>query len=282
VSNEILNKKPDYKITDVKLYCMYVKNVNRLKRLLVCITLLSIGSCATKKQILYLQDIDAYNNTKVVIPENTIQQNDILSVIVSSSIAETAEPYNKGIQNSGGSGGVQNQSVQMQGYLVSKDLAIKLPILGNIVVANKTLKELELRIENLLMEGEHLNDPTVIITLLNAKFTTLGDIGSGTYYFTENSLTILQAIGMAGDLSLSGLRDDIVLIREIDGERTVAHIDLTAANLFDSPYYFIKPNDVIYVKPNTVRIKSAGFITGPTALIGFGTLLITTILLFTR
>jgi polysaccharide export outer membrane protein len=260
---------------------MYVKNVYRLKKFLACVMVFIIGSCASKKDILYLQDIDAYNNTKVVIPESIIQQNDVLSVMVSSSIAETSEPYNKAMQSPGGGGG-QNQNAQMQGYLVSKDLEIKLPILGNILVANKTIKELELHIENVLMEGEHLNDPTVIITLLNAKFTTLGEIGSGTYNFTENNLTILQAIGMAGDLSFSGLRDDIVLIREIDGERTVAHIDLTAAKLFDSPYYFIKSNDVIYVKPNTVRIKSAGFITGPAALIGFGTLLFSTILLFTR
>jgi polysaccharide export outer membrane protein len=173
----------------------------------------------------------------------------------------------------------QNQNVQNQGYLVSKDLEIKLPILGNVSVANKTLNELEIAIENLLISGEHLNDPTVMISLLNAKFTTLGEMGTGTHYFSENNLTILQAIGMAGDLNINGLRDDIILIREIDGQRTVAHLDLTAATLFDSPYYFIKPNDLIYVKPNDVRVRSAGFITGPTALIGFGTLILTTILL---
>ena len=253
----------------------------QLPKIIASVMILCSISCATKKQILYLQDIDTYNNTKVVAPQNTIQHNDILSVVVSSSIIETAEPYNKTAITSGSMSAGQNQNVQNQGYLVSKDLEIKLPILGNVSVANKTLNELEIAIENLLISGEHLNDPTVMVSLLNAKFTTLGEMGTGTHYFSENNLTILQAIGMAGDLNINGLRDDIILIREIDGHRTVAHLDLTAATLFDSPYYFIKPNDLIYVKPNDVRVRSAGFITGPTALIGFGTLILTTILLLT-
>lgn len=252
-----------------------------IPKIITGILVLCSLSCSTKKQILYLQDIDAYNNSEVLSIENTIQHNDILSVVVSSSIIETAEPYNKATTTAGSTSAGQNQNYQNQGYLVSKDLEIKLPILGNIPVANKTLKELESFVENLLVSAEHLNDPTVMVSLLNAKFTTLGEMGTGTHYFSENNLTILQAIGMAGDLNINGLRDDIILIREIDGKRTIAHLDLTSANLFESPYYYIKPNDLIYVKPNDVRVRSAGFITGPTALIGFGTLILTTILLLT-
>jgi len=244
------------------------------------VLILGLFSCSTKKQILYLQDIDTYNNSEVLFTENTIQHNDILSVVVSSSIIETAAPYNKAATATIAAG--QNRNYQNQGYLVSKDLEIKLPILGNVSVANKTIKELETVIENLLVSGEHLRDPTVMISLLNAKFTTLGEMGTGTHYFSENNLTILQAIGMAGDLNINGLRDDIVLIREIDGKRNIVHLDLTSATLFDSPYYYIKPNDLIYVKPNDVRVRSAGFITGPTALIGLGTLIVSTILLVSR
>lgn len=244
------------------------------------VLILGLFSCSTKKQILYLQDIDTYNNSEVLFTENTIQHNDILSVVVSSSIIETAAPYNKAATATISAG--QNRNYQNQGYLVSKDLEIKLPILGNVSVANKTIKELETVIENLLISGEHLNDPTVMISLLNAKFTTLGEMGTGTHYFSENNLTILQAIGMAGDLNINGLRDDIVLIREIDGKRNIVHLDLTSATLFDSPYYYIKPNDLIYVKPNDVRVRSAGFISGPTALIGLGTLIVSTILLVSR
>lgn len=261
------------------------KNTNKisLKFFLSCFTLVIVlFSCSTRKEIIYLQDIDVYNNSDVVISERKIQYNDILSVVISSgAISETAAPYNKSNLGSiaGMGGSNQNQNLQMQGYLVSKNLEIKLPILGNISVLNKTLEELEVSIEKLLMDDEHLTDPTVMVNLLNAKFTTLGEIGSGTYYFNENNLTILQAIGMSGDLNIRGERDDIIIIREVDGIRKIGHLDLTAATLFESPYYFIKPNDVIYVKPNNVRVKSAGFITGPSALIGFATLVVTTILL---
>lgn len=254
--------------------------MNRLSLFVVLGILLN--SCASKKQIIYLQDIDAYNNSSVVLPDNTIQANDILSVQVSSATdIEAAEPYNK--QNAGnnmmGGAGMQG-NLQMQGYLVTKDLTIKLPVLGEVSLAGQTLKEFERALEQRLIDEGHLTAPTVMVTLLNAKFTTLGEMGTGTHYFNENNITILQAIGQAGDLNIQGKRNDIVVIREVDGVRQVGHVDLTAANLLESPYYFIKPNDVIYVKPNDVRVRSAGFITGPTALIGFLTLLVTTVLLF--
>jgi polysaccharide export outer membrane protein len=251
---------------------------------LVLILLVNLLSCSTKKQIVYLQDIDTYNNSKVIFPDNTIQPNDILSIQVSSAVdTEASEPYNK--PNTGGNmmnGGGMQGNFQMQGYLVSKALTIKLPILGEVSVADNTLKNIEIALEKRLIEDKHLTSPTVMVTLLNAKFTTLGEMGTGTHYFNENNLTILQAIGKAGDLNIRGRRDDIVIIREVDGVRQIGHVDLTASNLLESPYYFIKPNDVIYVKPNDVRVRSAGFITGPSALIGFATLLVTTVFLISN
>lgn len=268
--------------------CAYAKCLKRMCKLklpliIVCISLLT--SCATKKQIVYLQDIDAYDNSEMIYPDNKIQPNDILRIVISSgAIAEAAEPYNKPTQGNNmamGAGG-QQQNFELQGYLVSTDLTIKLPILGEVSVADQSLKDLEIALEKKLIDEKHLSAPTVMVTLLNAKFTTLGEIGSGTYYFNENNLTILQALGRAGDLNIRGVREDIMVIREVDGIRKIAHVDLTSADLLDSPYYFIKPNDVIYVKPNNVQVKSAGFITGPSALIGFATLLVTTVILITR
>ncbi|MDB4404600.1 polysaccharide biosynthesis/export family protein [bacterium] len=257
----------------------------KLRFIFTCLAFTTLlHNCSSKKEIIYLQNIDDYNDSVVTSADNNIQNNDILSIVITSgAIAETAEPYNKVNQVLGNStGGSQNQNLLAQGYLVSNNLTIKLPIIGEISVANKTLRDLEHAIEKILVEHEHLTDPTVLVTLLNAKFTTLGEIGTGTHYFTENNLTILQAIGMAGDLNIRGQRRDIVIIREVDGVRKVAHVDLTSADLLESSFYFIKPNDVIYVKPNDVRVKSAGFITGPAALIGFATLVVSTIVLITK
>lgn len=256
-----------------------------LRLVLTCLACsILLCNCSSKKEIIYLQNIDDYNESLVMSVDNNIQNNDILSIVISSgAIAETAEPYNKANLVLGNSTrGSQNQNLLAQGYLVSSNLTIKLPIIGEISVANKTLRDLEHTIEKILVEDEHLTDPTVLVTLLNAKFTTLGEIGTGTHYFTENNLTILQAIGMAGDLNIRGQRKDIIIIREVDGIRKVAHVDLTSAELLESAFYFIKPNDVIYVKPNDVKVKSAGFITGPAALIGFATLVVSTIVLITK
>ena len=97
--------------------------------------------------------------------------------------------------------------------------------------------------------------------MLNAKVTILGEVRSpGTYNFTEQNITLMQALGYAGDLTINGKREDVLITREINGVRQVTHIDLTTSDFMSSPYYFIKPNDVIVINPNNPKVKSAGFI----------------------
>ena len=97
--------------------------------------------------------------------------------------------------------------------------------------------------------------------MLNAKVTILGEVKApGTYNFTEQNITLMQALGYAGDLTINGKRDDILITREVNGVRQVTHIDLTSAEFMKSPYYFVKPNDVIIINPNEPKVKSAGFV----------------------
>ncbi len=118
---------------------------------------------------------------------------------------------------------------------------------------------------------------------MNAKITILGEVGSpGTYDFYEENITILQAIGNAGDLTINGKRDDILLIRETDGIYTTARLDLTSAELLNSPYYYLKSNDVIMVNPNGPKVKSAGYIGNLGSLIGVASILLSTVILITR
>lgn len=250
-------------------------------RITCCILLLT--SCATKKEILYFQDADAYNNTPVSASRMTIQPNDILRITVGSLIQETALPYNPaptGLSATGGGGG---DLVKLEGYLVSKDETINFPQLGLISTKDKTIKELEAEITQRLIDGGHLNNPTINVRLLNAKVTILGEVGSpGTYDFYEENITVLQALGYAGDLTINGKRDDILLIRETDGVYTTTHLDLTSASLLNSPYFYIKPNDVIMVNPNGPRVKSAGYIGNLGSLLSIITILFTTVVLITR
>jgi polysaccharide export outer membrane protein len=175
---------------------------------------------------------------------------------------------------------VQNINLlQLVGYLVSSNYTINFPVLGILNVTGTTV-ELEKEIAKRLLEGGHLVNPTVSVRLLNGKFTVLGEVSNaGTYTFLEKNLTVLQALGYAGDLTISGKRNNITLIREVDGIRSTTKLDLTSKDLLDSPAYYIRNNDVIIVNPNFNRVKSAGFIGSPQSIASISSILLSITLL---
>lgn len=242
------------------------------------------SSCATKKEILYLQDVDTYDNTPISYTSPTIQPNDVLRITVGALSQEAIIPYNRQalMGSERGSSGDVNM-LKLQGYLVTKDNTINFPQLGELSTKDKTTKDLQEDIKNRLEEGDQLKNPTVDVRIVNSKVTILGEVGSpGTYNFTEENITLLQALGLAGDLTINGKREDIVFIREVDGMRQVAHLDLTTADIFESPFFSLKSNDVIIVNPNGPKVKSAGFITNIGGVLSLFTLVLTTTILLTR
>ena len=246
--------------------------------------ILIFNSCATKKEIIYLQDSDAYNNSTILFSSPTIQPNDILKITIGALSQEAIIPYNKSsLSASSGSSSGGPQGLQLQGYLVKEDETINFPQLGNISTKDKTTSQLEESIKSLLEESDQLKNPTVDVRILNAKVTILGEVNSpGVYTFTEQNITLLQALGYAGDLTILGKREDIHFIREVDGVRQVAHLDLTSADIFNSPYYIIKPNDAIIVNPNGPKVKSAGYIGNLTTTLSVVTILLSTAILLSR
>jgi len=222
------------------------------------IGLLIMSSCASKEDIYYLQDAELNAVGGFVYQSSLIQPNDILKITVDSSEPLTSLPYNRGTA----AGASQNiQVMQLEGYLVDSKNIINFPVLGPISTLNLTIQDLAEFIKKELIERGHLTDPNVIVRLLNAKVTILGEVKApGTYNFTEQNITLMQALGYAGDLTINGKRDDILITREVNGVRQVTHINLTSAKFMKSPYYFVKPNDVIIVNPNEPKVKSAGFV----------------------
>jgi polysaccharide export outer membrane protein len=173
--------------------------------------------------------------------------------------------------------------MKLRGYLVSAEGNIVFPIVGKIKLLGSTPEEAEEIIKNILVSKGLLVEPVVSVRLLNGKITILGDISNpGTYPYSEQNITLLQALGYASDLSISGIRKDILVIREENGTRTYGHIDMTKTDWFDSPYYYIKQNDVIYVYPNGPKIKSAGYLTNLSTVLSVVASSITLILLITR
>lgn len=260
-----------------------IKKINFMKNykkysILTIGFLLFLCSCVSKKELLYLQDIQAYNNSKVISSQNSLQENDILKIDVTSIEISASIPYNKALPNN--TFGNSLELLQLNGYLVSPKKTIKFPILGEISVDGKTTLDLELYLKEILESQGHLIKPNVSVRLLNSKVTILGEVRKpGTYTFTEKNINLLQAIGLAGDLTIDGSRKDIIVIRESNGQRTTTNLDLTSANWLTGTYQNIQPNDVIIVNPNTKKVKSAGLLGNISTALSIASILLSTIIL---
>jgi polysaccharide biosynthesis/export protein len=245
---------------------------------LLLIGSLLFSSCMSKKQFLYFQDIQTYDNSKVILSQNILQENDILKIDVTSLEMKASLPYNKILNQ-------PNQSIslnllQLNGYLVTNKKTINFPILGEISVAGKSTQDLEDYLKLRLESEGHLIKPNVTVRLLNAKITILGEVRSpGTYTFTEKNINFLQALGLAGDLTIDGNRKDIILIRETDGQRVTTSIDLTTAYLLNSSFQNIQPNDVIIVNPSQKKVKSAGIVGNISTVLSIASILLSSIIL---
>lgn len=226
---------------------------------IILLLVLMLQSCTTKKQILYLQDLDKYSNTNLTYATTKIQPNDLLKIDVIDLNPAVAAPFNI---DSGASS-------QISGYLVNPLGNITMPILNDIKVGGLSPANVEIKIKERLINEGYLVNPTILVRVLNNKFTILGEVKSpGVIPFPEESISLLDAIGKAGDLTYSGVRKDVRLIRELDGRRLVYHIDLTTASWMSNPDYRIRQNDVIVVMPNKLKVKSGGISNDPLQLVG--------------
>lgn len=239
--------------------------MKKLVQLTLLVCFLVLTSCVSRKDIIYLNDLQPNQNSSFKWSDVVVQPNDILSVKITTEDLELAIPYNISVTQQN----LQGTQLLLQGYLVSNEGKINLPVLGEVEVVGLTYNQVESKVQNALIGKGLLKSPVVVCRILNAKVTVLGEVRNpGTYTFYENNLTILQAIGLAGDLTINGVRNPIKVIRMENGQQKVGEIDLTKKNWMSSPYYFIKPNDVIIVDPNTAKVKSAGIIGNAGTLLG--------------
>lgn len=244
---------------------------------MILVTLFVLQSCNSKKSILYVQDVDDYANTSLVYASSKIQPNDILKVEISDLNPLVAAPFNMSPSTTNQAG----SNVQLNGYLVSPTGTIVLPILNEMNVSGMTSPEAEVKIKKRLMSEGYLVNPTVQVRVLNNKFTILGEVNKpGVIPFTEQSISLLNAIGLAGDLTYSGVREDVKIIREAEGKRLVYHVDLTTAKWMSNPDYQIRQNDVILVTPNKFKSNSGRTIKDPLQVLGVLTTLLALYLLF--
>jgi polysaccharide export outer membrane protein len=228
-----------------------------------------VASCTTTKNIRYFKDIsDSIQNTSYSVSttkyiEPTIKTNDVLQIsiqtidpqantLIGSSVTSMLNPNNVSNTSSVGLSGLPTV---YNGYLVNRDGFIELPLVGKIKVSGLTTSEAQTVLSR--KAESYYKDPVVNIRYLNFLVTILGDVARpGTYPVPNEKISILDAIGMAGDLTIFGKRQNVLLIREEDGKKTMVRFDLTSSKIFQSPYYYLRQGDIIYVEPNKAKAAS--------------------------
>ncbi|MDN3676695.1 polysaccharide biosynthesis/export family protein [Flavobacterium paronense] len=249
------------------------------KTLLLLVGIFIMQSCASKKNILYYQDIKDSSQNAINYVSNEIQVNDILYITVDALIPESAKPFNLNLN----SPTLNTQTIKIQGYLVSQQGTITFPILGELKVAGKSTLELQQMLTKILNDRGYINDANVNVRVINGKVTVLGEVNNpGTYSFDEQNISLNQAIGYAGDLTINGIRKDVLLIRENNGTRSYIKLDLTSSSWFTSPYYYVKQNDVIIVNPNGAKVMTSGYLSNIGSILSIMSIGVTLFLLLKK
>lgn len=242
-----------------------------------------VSSCATKDDVVYFDNSESLEGKENLLDyEPRIETNDVLRINVSSSSVneEIVAPFqmNQQGQQAGGGGG---QNLSLTGYLVSPQGTINFPVLGTVEVEGLTRTAIQQKLQDQI--AEYVRDPVVDVRIVNFSVTILGEIGSpGRVQITDGRITMPELIAMSGDITYNGKRENIKIIREVNGVKTIGHIDMTESDLFNSPFYYLKQNDLVYVEPTYGRMKSAGFFGSPGSILGLVSSVISLIFIFTR
>ena len=225
----------------------------------------ALSGCTSPKEILYFQDIDQVTPQKIDAEyQPVIMKDDKLQIIISGPDKSVVQPYNNTLYYSAnGNMGASNPNSVIP-YLVDSKGCIEMPGLGRIHVEGMRSSELVSYTTNLLIDRGLVKEPVVSVSFLNYRITVLGEVRSpGTYTMPSERVTVLQALGMAGDLLITADRHDVLLIRDEDGKQVHYKIDLTQSDILNSELFYLHQNDVLYVAQSAKRIASG---TTPTGL----------------
>ncbi len=259
-----------------------------LEKLIVFLGLVMFASCIPTKKLKYLQETQVAQDSLIQINLQQrpyhVQINDVLSIRVKALDQELVALFNPASE---GEGSTLDEGYYYDGFVVDRHGKIRLPTLGDVSVLGYTTEEIQKIIEEKLLQDYFTEEANIFVTvkLAGIKYTIAGEVGGpGTKVELVEELTLLQAIVNSGDISQYGDRTDVLVIRQYPGGKKIHHVDLTSIEAFNSPYYYIQPNDLILVNP--LPQKSLGL--GTTGLQTFTTiasvltLVVTSALLFTR
>ncbi|WP_175578772.1 polysaccharide biosynthesis/export family protein [Tenacibaculum aiptasiae] len=253
----------------------------RIIKISLVLVALTISSCVSKKEIVYFQNHEAnqslVNNTYKTI----FKPNDLVQITISALDIEAVKPFNLPIVNFATTTDNVVGTPQQQSYLIDNNGFIEFPLLGNIKLAGLTRPEAISLLKEKL-SPDYVKNPTINIRISNFSVTVLGDVKNpGRFIIPNERISVLEAVGLAGDLNISGIRN-IEVKRENNNKIITYNLDLRSNKIFTSPAYFLQQNDVVYVKPNKATSQSASYNQNTGLFISIGSVIISLISILTR
>ena len=222
---------------------------------------LFLSSCGVKyKSVPYFTDLPADSVIQEQIKNQAvlkIQKDDILAITVSSLNPEASAVFNLGNTSSvqGGGSAAVDPKLTSNGFMVDQNGAIQLPLIGNVKIEGLSTTEARELIQSKLIS--YLKEPVVSLRLINFKVSVLGDVGKpGVYPIQNERVSVNEALSMAGDLTITAVRNNVLLVRENQGKREYIRLNMQSKDLFNSPYYYLQNNDVLYVQPGNAKYSS--------------------------
>ncbi len=236
----------------------------------VALMILSLSSCMSTRKIVYMQGADTvYAVPQAIVQafELEIQPDDELAISVATKNGELVAPFNNNTLIGSGTGesrnvgsNTSNTTSRMAYFLVDKEGNIEFPVFGTLNTKGKTCKQFARELQDRFVSEGYIKDAIVNVKVMSFKVTVLGDVKTpGTQTFSGERLTLLEALGKAGDMNSSAQRESVLVVREENGKRVTYSIDIRdTEQLFNSPAYYLQQNDVVYVQPNkSVRVKGS-------------------------
>jgi polysaccharide biosynthesis/export protein len=277
--------KVSYIRSQFRMTKMKRSQIVKYLQVVLCVFLLS--SCVSRREIVYFQGLEEAGER---LEQNKrkgleIKPNDLLTISVSAPEVEAAIPFNLPVTAGGNSFGADHLRVSgtpaLQSYLVDSDGKIEFPVLGSVKVQGLNRQQLSAKLKNEI--SEYVQDPIVNVRIVNFQVSILGEVNRpGTFDVKDEYLSLPKALGLAGDLSIYGRRDNVLVMREEGGKKIYEYLDLRNPDTMDSPFYYLKQNDVVYVEPNGAQRQSASYNRNAGVYISIASVLVSLAVLLTR
>tara|TARA_R110002051_G_scaffold199926_2_gene266932 strand:+ start:6141 stop:6917 length:777 start_codon:yes stop_codon:yes gene_type:complete len=257
-------------------------NTTFKKLFFVAVSVLLFANCVSKKDIIYFQN-DEIDQVKVSNSYKTIiKPDDLLNITITALDIEAVRPFNLAAVTYATSSNSAIGVAQQQSYLVDTNGEIDFPVLGKLKIGGLTRDETINLLKDKL-SPDYIKEPNVNIRIANYKISVMGDVQRpGSYNIPNERITILDALALAGDINISGQRNNILIIREEESKKVQYRVDIRSNNLLTSPVYYLQQNDVVYVEPNYARIQSASANSNTSIVISISSVLIAILTILTR